>query len=141
MVRGCGNTISPVSGSLLNAAIARSISPISWTLATTNATPSDAAATSAACRNTTWGRGPRNDERPEPAKPGSGLKEDAEPFAAHLRLKILKARDVAARSCQARDEAAIDRIGDLREDDWGRLGEPLKLCQCGIAGDYDCVRR
>jgi hypothetical protein len=77
---------------------------------------------------------------PKPAEPGSGLKEDAEPFAAHLRLKIRKARDVAARSCQARDEAAIDRIGDLREDDWDRLGEPLKLCQCRIAGDYDCVR-
>jgi hypothetical protein len=48
---------------------------------------------------------------------GRDLLERLQPLAAHRRLEIREACDIAAGLRQARDKAAADGIGDVNEDD------------------------
>src|SRR5262249_8095179 len=69
-----------------------------------------------------------------------GLFEQAQPFAAHRALEILKAADIPARSRQAADKTGAERIGDLSKYDRDRTSEPLYLRQHRRPRGHDHVR-
>ena len=55
--------------------------------------------------------GSRKDRRSRHA--GRDLLEQLQPFSAHAVFELGKAGGVAARPCQARDEAGADRVDDV----------------------------
>ncbi len=83
------------------------------------------------------GRGVRVEHDRHPRDCGRDLLEQLHQFGAHRRLQIGEAGDVAAGFGKAVDEAAADRIGDLREDDGDRPGLRLERCdhRGGMADD------
>lgn len=61
------------------------------------------------------------------------LLEQPQPFAAHGRLEILEARDIAIRAREAADESASDRVRNLNEHSRYFLVELLQNSQGRIA--------
>ena len=72
------------------------------------------------------GFGMQNDRDPRECR--RNLFEQLQPFSGHRQLEIGQARDIAARPCQALNEAAADRIGDLHEND-GYRASLLQHCR------------
>jgi hypothetical protein len=66
------------------------------------------------------------------------LLEHLQELPAHRELTLREAGDVAARPVQVRDEPAINRIVDLREDDRNVAGRPLQgqQPQCTSGPDH-----
>ena len=52
---------------------------------------------------------------------GRDLLENLQPFPTQLGFEIVEARNVSARMRQALNEAASDRIGDERKDNWNAV--------------------
>jgi hypothetical protein len=73
-------------------------------------------------------------------KPGNtrrNLLEQFQQLAGHRRLRNVETGDVAARPREARDEAAADRIGNVREND----GDGARLLQQRGRGGCDVRKK
>src|SRR5215831_11678018 len=134
-------TISPPFEDRAKAATARSISPASRTLTGVNSTPNAGAADWIAPNWPVPADIPASRMTATRVTPGAICLSSLQPFAGQTVFVIEETGDIAARSCQALDEACADRICDIHQHDRHAAGRPLQL-SCGRgATRQDNVRR